>query len=46
MRIKDLEIKGDNPFKNCKLGREPHADVLTSIIEAHSSGFVLAVDGR
>lgn len=45
MKSKQVEIDKTNPFVNCKLGREKYADVLTSIIEATPSGFVMSVDG-
>jgi hypothetical protein len=40
---KPFEIPEDNPFANCKLDREPYADVLTNIVENYSDGFVLAI---
>jgi hypothetical protein len=40
-----LPIEGD-AFKNCKLNREPYAEVLTSIVENYADGFVLAVDNE
>ena len=40
-----LPVKGD-AFKNCKLNREPYAEVLTSIVENYADGFVLAVDNE
>lgn len=42
----DPEIPIENPFKNCKLDREKHADTLTTIIESYANGFVLALDGK
>ncbi|NPD48167.1 P-loop NTPase fold protein [Lentimicrobium sp. S6] len=36
---------GANPFENCKLEREPYADILTSIVESYKDGFVMALDG-
>jgi hypothetical protein len=41
-----IEIPKENPFANCKLGREKYADVLTEIIKTYSSGFVLALDNK
>lgn len=48
MKLKhnDPEINTDNPFANCKLGREKYAGILTSIVETYSDGFVLALDGK
>ncbi|MCM4162160.1 MULTISPECIES: P-loop NTPase fold protein [unclassified Arenibacter] len=48
MKIKhnDIVIPENNPFVNCKLGREQYADVLTSITENYSDGFVLAIDNK
>ncbi|MGE4289412.1 MAG: P-loop NTPase fold protein [Salinivirgaceae bacterium] len=34
----------DNPFLNCKLGREPYADVLTNLVTNYADGFVLAIN--
>jgi len=42
----ELEIKNDSPFENCKLDRKKYADVLTSIIENYSDGFVLALNNK
>ena len=41
-----LQIDKDNPFANCKLGREKYSKVLTSIVEAYTDGFVLAVNSK
>lgn len=48
MRIKhhDIEIPEDNPFANCKLGREPYARVLSQIVNAYADGFVLAINNE
>jgi len=40
-----LPVEGD-AFKNCKLNREPYAEVLTRIVENYADGFVLAVDNE
>jgi len=42
----EIEIKANNPFDNCKLGRQKYAEVLTSIINSYSDGFVLAIDNK
>lgn len=48
MKIKhsDIEISTDNPFANCKLGREKYAAILTSIVDSYADGFVLAVNNE
>lgn len=48
MKIKHLElvIPEDNPFANCKLGREKYATVLTDIVNTFPDGFVLAVNNE
>ncbi|WP_294209668.1 P-loop NTPase fold protein [uncultured Chryseobacterium sp.] len=48
MNIKhsDTEIDLEQPFKNCKLGREEYSSVLTNIIESYSDGFVLAINSK
>lgn len=42
----DIEIYKDNPFKNCKLGREKIARSLTKIIKNINvdNGFVISID--
>jgi nucleoside-triphosphatase THEP1 len=46
MKIKnhEIEIPPENPFANCKLAREPHARVLTDIVNTYADGFVLAIN--
>lgn len=47
--MKDLttiDINKENPFANCKLGREPYANVLTDIVRTNPDGFVLAIDNK
>lgn len=48
MKIKneDIFIDVENPFANCKLGREKYADILTSIITNYEDGFVLAINNK
>lgn len=48
MRIKhsDIAIDENNPFLNCKLGREKYAEVLTNIVSSYSDGFVLAINNK
>ena len=35
-----------DPFKDCKLGREKYADVLTNIVANYADGFVLAINNE
>lgn len=44
-RIKQPVITDDNPFANCKLGREPYATILTQIVEQGQRGSVLSLNG-
>lgn len=48
MKIKhnEIEIVEDNPFANCKLGREPYARVLTEIVNTYADGFVMAINNE
>jgi predicted KAP-like P-loop ATPase len=47
MKLKhDFEINTSNPFKNCKLGREKYAKVLTNIVENYPDGFVIAINNK
>ena len=39
-----IDINKENPFKNCKLKREPIADNLTKIIEGIDGSFVMGID--
>jgi hypothetical protein len=43
---KVIDIPQVAPFTNCKLGREPYAQVLTDIVRTNSEGFVLAIDNK
>ena len=45
-KLGKLEIPADQPFLNCKLGREKYAEVLKAIITTYKKGFVLAIDGK
>lgn len=45
-KLEKLEIPADQPFLNCKLGREKYAEVLKTIITTYKKGFVLAIDGK
>lgn len=46
LRHKDLHIPkdGTDPFANCKLEREPYAQILTQIVSNYADGFVLAIN--
>jgi len=46
MKIRHHEIASntENPFAECKLGREPYAKVLTDIVNTYADGFVLAIN--
>lgn len=48
MKIKHHEIipNKENPFAECKLGREPYARVLTDIVNTYADGFVLAINNE
>lgn len=46
IKHKDINIPDKNPFENCKLEREQYADILTSIINCYSFGFVLAINNK
>jgi hypothetical protein len=48
MKIKhsEIEIPEQTPFANCKLEREPYANVLTEIIKSYADGFVLAINNE
>lgn len=46
IKHEDIVIEEQEPFKNCVLGRKQYADVLTSIINSYSTGFVLAINNE
>ncbi|WP_018478986.1 KAP family P-loop NTPase fold protein [Pontibacter roseus] len=49
MSVKHRELVVEDksyPFAHCKLGREKYAKVLTEIIKAYHTGFVLAINSR
>ncbi|WP_304238749.1 P-loop NTPase fold protein [Jiulongibacter sediminis] len=46
LRNVELEINKEEPFIDCKLGREKYAINLTRIIENYPGGFVLALNNR
>lgn len=48
MKIRHHEIipNKDNPFAECKLGRELYAQVLTEIVNTYTDGFVLAINNE
>lgn len=41
-----IEIDKDKPFANCKLQRQPYAEVLTDIVSNYADGFVLAINNE
>lgn len=43
-KLRELIINEQEPFENCKLGRQQYADILTKVIY-QSQGGVLAIDG-
>ena len=44
--LQDIEIPTDNPFKNCVLGREYFANIITDVINLYSdTGCVIALNG-
>ena len=45
-KLNELVIVNDNPFANCKLGREKYAEVLTKIVSSYKEGAVIAIDGE
>ena len=40
----DIEIPREDPFKNCKLNRQPNAIILTQIVQNYSDSFVLSIN--
>ena len=46
MKDERIAIDKKNPFANCKLGREPYANILSSIVDSYAKGFVLAINGE
>lgn len=44
-KLPDLIIDTENPFKNCKLDRQRHADILTKVV-SQNNGCVFAIDGK
>ncbi len=42
----EIEIVPENPFANCKLGRQKYSSVLTNIINSYPYGFVLALNNK
>lgn len=48
MKLKhhDIPIDQEQPFANCKLGREKYALILTSLVGSYSDGFVLAINNK
>lgn len=46
IRHKDLLIDKDQPFKECKLGREKYATILSQIVSDYKDGFVMAINSE
>jgi len=48
MKIKhqEIEITPEQPFANCKLGREKYASILTNIVDTYADGFVMAINSE
>jgi predicted AAA+ superfamily ATPase len=46
IRHPEIEIEQQNPFSNCKLGRQKYSVVLTNIINSYPFGFVLALNNK
>lgn len=46
MKHEDIIINQENPFANCKLGREQYANILSLIVDSYANGFVLAINGE
>lgn len=42
----EIEIEIEDPFVNCELNRKQYADILTSILNGYSEGFVLAINNK
>lgn len=42
----DIEVDPENPFGNCKLGRQKYAAVLTNVVQTYADGFVLALNNE
>jgi len=40
------KLKNENPFQNCKLGRDIHAMNLTQIVKSFPDGFVLSINNE
>jgi len=46
IRHKEIEIKKESPFAECKLDRVKYANVLTQIVNTYADGFVLAINNE
>lgn len=44
-RVEEIDIIPDNPFANCKLGRERYAKILEQILSKGSDGCVMLLNG-
>lgn len=39
-KFEDIEIPENNPFQNCRLGRQPYATILENIVAYGKEGYV------
>ena len=46
LKHQDITIDPNQPFGNCKLGREKYATILTSLVNCCADGFVLAINNK
>ncbi|WP_026953963.1 KAP family P-loop NTPase fold protein [Algoriphagus vanfongensis] len=46
LRTQKIRTSAGDPFEFCELGRKRYAEILTSIIETYSDGFVLALNNK
>lgn len=46
LRTQKIKTSAGDPFEFCELGRKKYAEILTSIIETYSDGFVLALNNK
>lgn len=46
IKLNDLAIDKDDPFKNCLFNREKYADILTKVISNYNKNIVMAVNSE
>ena len=44
--LPELLVDREKPFKNCQLGREEYANILTQIVSKYYEGGVVAINGK